>query len=111
MSDKTPSIQDLTKLTAFFGRISEVHIRNLKSFPFIFFNGVSEVKLEHDLSTVKGGISTISYGLSLNKDISLISNNCPEKRYTALEDAVRSLFWKEVKVKISINGEEVYKSE
>ena len=100
------SIQDLTKLTAFFGRISEVHIKNLQSFPFIFFNGVKEVKLEHDISTVKGGPSLISYDLTLDGE-----NNHPEKRYQALEEAIRSIFWKEVKIKLSINFEEVYKSE
>jgi hypothetical protein len=105
LSDQ-PSIQDLTKMVMFSGRISEVHMENLKRFPFIFFNGVTKVKLQHDISTVKNTPSVISYDIVLDGE-----NNHPEKRYLALQDAVRSIFWKEMQVKISINGKEVYKSE
>jgi len=93
-------------MTLFSGRISEVHMENLKQFPFIFFNGLKEVKLEHDISTTKEAPSIISYDLTLDGE-----NDQPEKRYTALESAVRSIFWKEIIVKISIDGKEVFKSE
>lgn len=105
MSDQ-PSIQDLTKLTVFSGRLSSVHITNLKNFPFIFFNGVIEANLEHDISTKKEIPSLISYSLILDQE-----NDYVEKRYRALESAVRDLFWKEMQLKISINGKEVFKSE
>jgi hypothetical protein len=105
LSDQ-PSLQDLTKLVLFSGRLSEVHVKNLEAFPFIFFNGVEEAKIEHDISTVKDIPSTVFYDLTLNED-----NDHIEYRCKTLEDAVRSLFWNEVKLKISINSEEVYKSE
>jgi len=38
-------------------------------------------------------------------------NDHLEKRYKALESALRSLFWKELKIKVSINSQEAYKSE
>lgn len=105
MSDQ-PSIRDLNKLLFFSDKLSNVHVENLKTFPFIYFNGVTEAKLEHDISVKKELPSTVYYDLTTDQE-----NNFPEKRYSALESAVRSLFWKEVKVKIAINGKEVFKSE
>ena len=105
MSDQ-PSIQDLTKLMMFSGRISEVHIENLKSFPFIFFNGTKEAKLEHNISTIKDVPSLITYDLTLDGE-----NNHMEKRYQALLGAVRSIFWKEMQLEVKIDGKEVFKSE
>lgn len=108
MSDKTPSIEDLTKLTLFFGKVSEVHLKNLKSFPFIYFNQISEAKLDYSVATRgEEGDTLFSYDLSLD----LAHNDHVDKRYKALESAIRSLFWKEAKVLIKINGKEVYKSE
>ncbi|HEY5235634.1 MAG TPA: hypothetical protein VIJ14_05610 [Rhabdochlamydiaceae bacterium] len=105
MSDQ-PSIQDLTKLVLFSGRISEVHVRNLKSFPWIFFNFVKECHLDYGFAKAKEEESFVHYRLNIEGD-----NDGLPKRYQALESAVRSLFWKEVKVKVSINDQEVFKSE
>lgn len=92
----------------FFGRIPETHVKSLESYPFIFFNDLKEAKLDYTVATKNGdGDTVFTYDLSLNLD----SNDQLSKRYSALEDAVRKLFWKEAKVKIKINGNEVYKSE
>ena len=108
MAEETPPIGDLTKLMLFFGKVSEVHIRNLQSYPYIFFNELKECKLDYSIATVdKSEPTTFSYDLILN----LESNDRLEKRYSALESAVRKLFWKEAQIKVSINGKEVYKSE
>lgn len=102
-------IGDLTKLMIFFGRVPETHLISLKSFPFIFFNDHTEApKLDYSVATKKEDDDT-SFKYSLN--IKLESNDELEKRYKALEKAVRDLFWKEAKVSIDINGKEVYKSE
>lgn len=109
MSDETPSLGDLTKLMLFFGRVPEVHLKNLKNFAFIYFNGHKESpKLDYSVATKKeDGDTVFSYDLTLNMEL----NDLMDKRYAALETAVRTLFWKEAKIKVSINGEEVYKSE
>lgn len=108
MSDLTPTPGDLTKLMLFFGRIPETHLKSLESYPFIFFNDLKEAKLDYSVATKdKNGETIFSYALSLN----LESNDHLDKRYTALESAVRNLFWKEAKIKIAVNGQEVYKSE
>lgn len=107
MSDKTP-VGDLTKLMVFFGRVPETHVKALKEYPWIFFNDLLEVKLDYSIETTDKTKSTkFSYELTL----SLEKNDHLDKRYKALESAIRTLFWKEVLVEIKINGQEVYKSE
>lgn len=108
MSNKTPSLEDLTKLVMFTGRVSEVHLENLKRFPFIFFNNIVDAELNYSIETTdKAKSSIFSYTLSMPWEF----NDNLDKRYKALESAVRSLFWKEVKIELKINDVEVYKSE
>ena len=107
MSDKVP-VGDLTKLMIFFGRVPETHIKALKEYPWIFFNDLSEVRLDYSVETTdKTKPTKFSYELHLPWE----TNDHLDKRYKALESAIRTLFWKEVLVEIKINGQEVYKSE
>lgn len=106
MSENEVPQGDLTKLMLFFGRVSEVHLNNLKSFPWIYFNHLTSAHLDYDISTKRDGKSLISYDLSISEE----NDNLP-KRFAALESSVRALFWKEMSIKVSINGEEKYKSE
>ena len=90
------------------GTISEVHIKNLQSFPFIFFNEISECKIEYSVATTnKAERTEFVYNITLN----LESNDNLPKRYEALQNAVRALFWKEAQIIIKLNGQEVYKNE
>lgn len=109
MSRKAPSNQDLIKLMLFFGRIPETHLKSIQSYPFIYFNEHKEdPKLDYFIATKKeDGETVFSYDLSLD----LEKNDHLEKRYKGLELAIQQLFYKEAKVKIKINGKEVYKSE
>jgi hypothetical protein len=105
LDKQSPSIKDLTSLGIFSGRISEVHFKNLQSFPFMFFGDLTQVALDYDIGQKKEQNSWVSYDLSISKE-----NDSLDKRFFALESAVRAIFWKEVVVKISINEKEVYKS-
>ena len=105
MSEST-SIKELTKLNLLFGRISEVHVKNLQSFPFIYFNDLTEVKLAYDIATKREGFSSVTYDLIITKE-----NDLLPKRFEALSTAVKAIFWEDISVKILINGIEVYKSE
>ena len=106
MSDNAPSLKDVNSLGVFFGRLSEVHVKNMEAFPFIYFNDLKEAHIDYDIANKKGDTSLVTYDLKMGS-----VNDHLEKRYKALEEAVRALFWKEVKLGIKINGEEVYKSE
>ncbi len=101
----TPTIQELNSLALFSGRLSEIHIKNLESFPFIYFNGVTEAKIDYDVAQLKDKESCIHYNLTLNQE-----NDHLDKRFLGLENALKALFWKEVVLKLSINGEE-YKND
>lgn len=98
---ETPSIKDLNSLGIFSGRISEPQSKSMDSYPFIFFNGVKEVKLTYELAQQRGQESYIQYDLTLGQE-----NEQMPKRFAALESALKSLFWKEVQLKLSINGVE-----
>lgn len=87
------------------GRVSEVHVKNMKSFPWMFFNDITEVQLDYNIGVKREDISWISYNILTSKD-----NDQLSKRYSALEAAVRALFWKEMEVRLSLNNE-VFKNE
>ncbi len=100
-----PSLKDLTSLGVFSGRISEVHMINLKNFPWIFFNGLKEAAMDYDIDHMREDKAIVHYDLTID-----IENDHIQERCMAIESAVRSLFWKEMTVVISINKEEVFKS-
>lgn len=101
--------KDLTKLALFFGRIPETHIKALKGYAFIFFNGhTADPKLDYSVETTdktKPTVFKYEFQLDLEK------NDHIDKRYKALERAIRDLFWSDAKVEIKVNGQEVFKSE
>lgn len=108
MSNEIP-VGDYTKLMLFFGRVSEVHIENLKAFPFIYYSDVTEVKLDYSVNTERkiDEESLISFEISISKE-----NNLLSRRFEGIEKAVRALFWKEIKVKVTILPQnEVFQSE
>lgn len=106
MSESEPtSLKDLRNLMMFFGRLPEIHVKNLQSQPFIYFESVTEVKLDYDLDT-KSKNWFVKYDLTIEKQPIFLS-----ERINGLEKAIRMLFWKEVVLDLSINGKEVYKSE
>jgi hypothetical protein len=107
MNNETPPPGDLTKLMLFFGRVPETHIKSLEGYPFMFFNEVEAAGLNYSVATKNNEDTIFIYDLLLNPE----ANDHLDKRYKALESAIRSLFWKEAKVQVQINGKEVYKSE
>lgn len=95
-------------------------------YPLVFFNGVSEVKVDYDFSSGQlidteenldkvditykfNKLDTknfrVSYYLTLDSES---DNNQIDKRFQAIESSVRNLFWKEVKVEVYFNNELKY---
>jgi hypothetical protein len=104
LSDKL-TIKDLNKLILISDKLSEIHVKNLQEYPFIFFNDVEEVKIEHDISIKIKNSSFVHYYLTLSKE-----NDNIKIRFEHLEKSIKALFWKEVQVKLYINDKE-YKNE
>lgn len=124
LSDTSKTIKEMAKMIVLSNRISDVHEKNIKMWPFIMFNGVSTVKIDYDLSrrddvdidnknnlTVKSPIrnSFIAYYLSMDPYYENLNPNL-DKRFKALEDSVRSLFWKDISVEVFVNDIIKYKS-
>lgn len=123
-------IRDMAKLSFVANRINEVQIKNLQTYPFIYFWGVKSVKIDYDLSsnnTVdvedKPEQLTADYKIS-EQDLKHLRvsyylemvpteqghNHHMEERFAFLEKSVRALFWKEVQVEVYFNGTQVYPS-
>ena len=114
MSDSAikQQIRDMAKLSVLSNRINEIQEKNLKMYPFVFFNDVKSVKIEYDLSRTDREENKnpqdhhITYQLELNED----SNSQLDKRFFAIEEATRVLFWKDLKVRVFFNGKKAYES-
>ena len=124
-------MREMAKLSVLSGKLTEVQLKNLKMFPLVFFNGVTSALLDYNLEVGQPEVdykiyknkknepdiryemkkekprSFVSYRLSLEENA---SNDHLEKRFAALEKAVRDIFWKEVKVKVFINSNLAYES-
>ena len=105
MSDMEQKVRELAKLSILSNRISEVHEKNLKAYPFIFFNGVKEANVDYDLE--RGSKNHVSFTLKIESD----GTNSPlDKRLEALDKSVKNLFWKEVSISVVLNDKKVFDS-
>lgn len=105
MSNTESKVRELAKLSILSDRISEFHEENLQTYPFIFFNGVKEAKIDYNLK--RGEKNYVSYDIAL-KDGS--ENPSLEKRLESLDKSIKNLFWKEVSVSVYLNGKKTFDS-
>jgi len=108
------SLQEMAKLVIFSGKITELHEKNMKMYPYVFFEGIQSCHIDYDLSHKQIAYSIesrsnaiVTYSLVIAEDA---INDQIEKRYAALESALRGLFWKDLTVEIIINDIIMYKS-
>lgn len=120
-------VREMAKLSVLTDRISEVHEANLKKYPFIFFEGlttarisydlhnsmavddridVKNVNIDYDIKPINTSHLRVSYHLTIDERL----NGHLDKRFSAIENAVRTLFWKEVSVEVYFNGTLKFKS-
>jgi hypothetical protein len=127
----------MAKLSILENKLNDIQLKNLKMFPLIFFNGVSQAEIEYDLSISKPSVdfdiehekvlndkepnkldakysfdrpthkSMVEYKLTIDENQ---INDFLDNRFLALEKAVRSLFWKEVRIIILFNDKKVYET-
>lgn len=100
-------IKEMAKLTLLSGRISEIQEKNLKSLPFVFFNGLRGIQIDYDLSKQedKRKRTFVSYSLDIDETE---ENNELAKRFKILESSVRNLFWSDLGVSVYFNDKLVY---
>jgi hypothetical protein len=115
LSDTQQKLKEMAQLSVFANRISEVQEKNLKHFPFVFFEKVQEASIDYDLGhsvdEEKKEIhhkSFVTYYLTLDPNPAINTNIA--KRILALEVSVRKLFWSDIKLELHINGKKIYES-
>lgn len=130
MSDENElraKVKDMAKLSMLANKITEVQEKNLKLYPFVFFEGVKSARIDYDLSNNMDVDTTedqknanigykvkkpetkhlrISYYLELDEG----QNSNLDKRFGAIEGSVRNLFWNQIAVEVYFNNELKYKS-
>lgn len=112
----TKTLKEMAKLSILANRISEVQEKNMKAYPFIFFNEVKSVKVDYNLGRAHTKYAPgtkepkwdtwVAYYLELNEG----SNPNLERRFLCIEEAIRVLFWKDIRVEVHFNGKPMYKS-
>lgn len=106
-------LKEMAQLSVLSNRISEIQEQNLKHYPFVFFNDVETVRIEFDLSKVDDegkmnhGDHHITYHLDLNEES---NKNMLDKRFFCITEAIRVLFWNDLKVRVYFNGKLAYES-
>ena len=112
-NDIISQLRDMAKLSVLSNRMSEIQEKNIKAYPFVFFNEVKSVKIEFDLSKVDDnglmnhGDHHITYHLEVNEDA---NKEHLDKRFLHLENATRLLFWNDLKVRVTVNGKLAHES-
>ena len=115
-------VKDMAKLVLVAGKISDVHEKNMKMYPLIYFDGVKEARIHYDLSHQADALVDKENNLTINAparsnivnyDLTMYpgaKNENMDKRFAALEASIRTLFWKDVIVEVIIDGKPAYKS-
>lgn len=122
MADTKQTIKEMATLVASSNRISEFHEKNMKMFPLVFFEGVREVSVEYDLShqsnidekdkkklIIKAPTfnNFVNYKLTIDPQV---QSTHLDRRYVAIESSIRSLFWKNVIVRVYFNDKLMFES-
>ncbi len=84
------------------GRLSEVHIHNLKQYPFLVFNGIESIEISYNIQPLfdnQDG-SYVEYVLKLKGGSKKISSKKIEESSAMLTNMVQVLLSKKVRVDI-----------
>lgn len=102
----------MAQLSVLANRISEIQEKNLKSYPFIFFNGVKSVKIDYNLSKVddNGLMNHEDHHVTFDLELEESAQDHLEKRFDAIEVSARAIFWSDLKVRVYFNGKPAYES-
>lgn len=82
------------------GNISDFQLKNMKTWPFILFDGLETVAIDYDFSQVDTdeaqgtvGAGKVVYNLTTKEDVN-------EKEIETIRQWTRFLFWKDTQVEV-----------
>ena len=100
----TVPVKDLAKAVLLSGRLSEMHIKNLQTYPFIIFNNVEEAEMIYDINTDRNSQadtpSVIEYHILFKSGSRAPNKKEAIKLIKYLTDAVATLLWAGIEVKV-----------
>jgi hypothetical protein len=110
--DIQAQIRDMAKLTLLSNRLNEIQEKNLKMYPFVFFNDVKSAIMDYDLAKVddNGGVRAGEHHVTYRIEVPRDAQDNVEKRCKALENGVRLWLWNDLKVVVYLNNLKVYES-
>lgn len=105
-------VREMALLSVFSDKINPIQEQNIRMYPFVFFESISDFRCEYDFSRktakdepVKNG-NVIAYYFNIVPE----DNDNVETRCKHLEASIRNLLWNDIKVKIYFNDRMVYES-
>jgi len=107
-NDLEKILEDMRKITMLTGEISDVHEKNLKQWPYILFDNVQEVEIKYDLTkdrTKEVGQGYIQFDVTTD-----LEQQHVEIKGDNLSKWARDMLWKEIEIRIKINGEIKYRN-
>jgi len=112
LSDLKQKLKERAQLAVLANRISDFHAENLRKFPFVFFDNIKSASIDYDFGhAVNEAKKEVQHGSRVcYRFTGPVEGENMEKRFQALEAAVRNLFWRDVKVEVYINDEKKYES-
>jgi hypothetical protein len=107
MSLSKEALDDMRKITIMTGTLSEVHVKNMNMYPFVFFDNVKSVRIEYDIDVKssensQSNNSYVVYHLKTKGGKKSITNL--DKRLEALKNSISTLLWSGIKVSVYLNG-------
>lgn len=110
MSESTvrEQVKEMARLTMLSNRLNEIQEKNLKLYPYIFFEGVKNGAIVYDLecrpdaSSEDRQMSTyVNYTIEVSPDTVI---TFLDQRIAALKVAVRTIFWSDLTVNVEVKG-------
>lgn len=106
-------IDDMRRITMLTGEISSIHIKSLRQWCFVVFDGVESVEIEYDLTkdtTKSVGEGFVNFKMNASNIELADFKKQGEfgKRCQTLATWVRNMFWPEIRVTMYLNGQGYY---
>jgi hypothetical protein len=99
-------VKDMAYLTMLSNRLNPIQEKNMKMYPHVFFDGVKSAVITYDLecrpdSSEPKRDTWVKYEIAIDPKTKIDHR---EKRILALQQAIQTLFWSDVRVDVILSG-------
>lgn len=98
-------VREMARLTMLSNRLNEIQEKNLRMYPYVFFDHVKTVTITFDLECRPDSVDKretfVKYQIQVDPTKPMDNK---ENRIKALVQATRNLFWTDLKVEIEFPG-------